>query len=209
MKKRIFLRYLLATLILVIIGWAALTIYVEIAGPSKQWRLQGENAKNTALVVFDPDPFYNLDEQICISFGEALKESGFNVYVATVVGAEQFKSSEFDVIIYCANTYNWRPDWSITSFIKDNKKFLTDKNCVAITLGAGSTETSQKYFEEVIENNGGKLIASYSLWLWRPNDETKMEQPNVDVAVDMAHTWGKQIAQKIKKQYVYTWRRRS
>lgn len=197
-KKRNFFRYLQVTSILIAIGWTAMTFYVEATGPAKRWRLESTNGKNSALVVFDPDPFYNLDEQICISFGKSLKESGFDVDVATVAAAEQFKLNEFDVIIYCANTYNWRPDWSITSFIEDNKEFITDKNCVAITLGAGSTEASQKYFEEVIKDNGGKLIASYSLWLWRPNDETKIEQPNVDVAIDMAQTWGKQIVQKIK-----------
>jgi hypothetical protein len=167
MKKKIIFRYLLATVILVIIGWTALTIYVETAGPSRQWTLQSENAKRNAIVVFDPDPFYNLDEQICISFGKALSENGFKVKVATVAAAGQFKSTEFDVIVYCANTYNWRPDWSITSYIDNSRELFTGKQCVAITLGAGSTESSQNHFEKVITNAGGKLIDSYSLWLWR------------------------------------------
>jgi hypothetical protein len=198
MKKKKLFRYFIATVILIIIGWAALTIYVETTGPSKQWSLETINGKNRALVVFDPDPFYNLDEQICISFGKALEESGIDVHVATVAAAAQFNLNEFDVIIFCANTYNWRPDWSITSFIGDHKESLADKNTVAITLGAGSTEASKKHLEKVITNTGGNLIASYALWLWPPNDETKMEQPNVEVAMNMAHSSGKQIAQKIK-----------
>ena len=197
MKNKIIFRSLLATVIIVSIGWTTLTVYVETAGPSKQWTFQSENAKRNAIVVFDPDPFYNLDEQVCMSFGKALSENGFRVQVATVAAAEQFKSSEFDLIVYCANTYNWRPDWSITSYIHNSEKIHSGKKCVAITLGAGSTGSSQKHFEEVITNAGGKLIGSYSLWLWRPNDESKMENPNVEVAVAMAYDWGKQVA-KIK-----------
>jgi hypothetical protein len=197
MKRKI-IRYLLATAILVIVGWTALTIYVETAGPSREWILQSESSTRNAIVVFDPDPFYNLDEQICISFGKALSENGFKVQVATVAAAKQFKSTEIDVIVYCANTYNWRPDWAITNYIHNSEELYTGKKCVAVTLGAGSTESSQKHFEQVITNAGGKLIGSYSLWLWRPNDETKMESPNVEVAVAMAYDWGKQVANKIK-----------
>jgi hypothetical protein len=197
MKKRIFLRYVIATFILISIGWSVLTIYVEIAGSSKHWTLGNASAEKTALVVFDPDPFYNLDEQICMSFGKSLSEEGVKVLVATVAAADQFKSTDFDVVVYCANSYNWRPDWAITGYVEGGRE-LRGKKCVAITLGAGSTEASQRHFENKIANAGGTLIGSYSLWLWRPNDETKMEKPNVDMAISMAHDWGKQIATKIK-----------
>jgi hypothetical protein len=197
-NKRRIVKYLIIALLFIIVGWTALTIYVESTGPSKQWRFGNENDNKKALLIFDPDPFYNLDEQICISIGKALADSSFDVQVATVAAADQFKSEQFDVIVYCANTYNWRPDWSIKSFIENNKEFIAEKNSVAITLGAGSTEASQKHLEELIENSNGKLIGSYSVWLWRPNDETKIEESNVDVAVSMAQSWGKQIAQKVK-----------
>jgi hypothetical protein len=198
MKKKIFIRYLIATIVLVIIGWTALTIYVEKTGPSRQWTLESENGQSTALVVFDPDPFYNLDEQVCLSFGKALAENGINVQIATVAAAEQLKSKKFDVIIYYTNTYNWRPDWAVANYIEDCNNTSQHISSVAITLGAGSTEASQKHLETVITASGGKLIGSYSLWLWRPNDEKKMKEPNVEVAVGMAYDWGKQIAKQIK-----------
>lgn len=198
MKKKLVLRYLVAALILVVVGWTALTIYVETTGPSKQWAFESGNAKKTALVIFDPDPFYNLDEQVCKSFGKALAESEINAQVATVAAAEQFKSKEFDVIIYCANTYNWRPDWAVISYIEDHGVSFQNSSIVGITLGAGSTEASKEHLEKIIINSGGKLVGSYSLWLRRPNDETRIKEPNVEVAVAMAHDWGKQIAEKIK-----------
>jgi hypothetical protein len=197
LKRKSISRYLVASLILVIIGWSGLTMYVETIGPSKYWTFESVSANKNALIIFDPDPFYNLDEQVCIAFGKAVAENGINAQIATVAAAEQFKSKEFDMIIYCANTYNWRPDWAITNFIEDNRNSFKNISTVGITLGAGSTESSQKHLEKIIINNGGKLIGSYSLWLWRPNDETSKE-PNVKLAVALAHGWGKEIADKIK-----------
>jgi hypothetical protein len=197
MKKRKIVRYLITTLITIALGWTALTIYVERTGPAKQWILGDPDGKKV-LIVYDPDPFYNLDEQICKSFGKALAEHELNVKVATVAAADSIEQTSYDVLIYCANTYNWRPDWSITQYIARHQSQHSGKPIVAITLGAGSTEASRKFFEKTIADSGGKLIESYSLWLWRPNDKKKLEEPNVEVAVSIAYDWGKQIAQKIK-----------
>jgi hypothetical protein len=198
MKKRSLLRYLVAALTLVIIGWTALTIYVQITGPSKQWTFESPGAKKTALIIFDPDPFYNLDEQVCISLAKALAENKINAHVATVAAAEQLRSKHFDVVIYCANTYNWRPDWAVATFIESSNNNFQNTSAVGITLGAGSTEASQKHLEKIISKGAAKLIASYSLWLWRPNDKKKIDEPNVEVAIVMAHDWGKQIVERIK-----------
>jgi len=116
------------------IGWTALTLYVEKKGPAKQWTF-GDDHEKTALIVYDPDPFYNLDEQVCFAFGEALAKDRMKVTVATVAAAEEFETESYDILVYCANTYNWRPDWAITNFIKEHK--VKQKTpVVAITLGA-------------------------------------------------------------------------
>ncbi len=188
----------MSTIVIVLAGWFCLTLYVEQKGPAKQWKL-GSATGRKALITYDPDPFYNLDEQVCLSFGKALAEQKMNVTIATVAMAETMQADTFAVRIYCANTYNWRPDWSITSFVRHSLTGRSDVTSAAITLGAGSTEASQNSFENVIVNAGGKLEASYSLWLWRPNDEKKMQEPNVEIAVAMAHDWGNELAEKIKR----------
>lgn len=195
MKKKRLIRYLLWTIAIIAVAWAALTLYVEGKGPSKVWDI-GSKADAKALIIFDPDPFYNLDEQVCLSLANGLNEFGISSTVATVTRAEKIELNNYSVIVYCANTYNWRPDWAIVDFIENEKS--KPEHIAVVTLGAGSTEASQHHLEKIIINSGGDLIGSYSLWLWRPNDESKMKQPNVDVAVEMARTWGKQIAQKIK-----------
>ena len=197
MKKK-FIKYLVATGIFFGLSWVVLTLYVEQEGPPKLWLL-GDASQKNALIVFDADPFYNLDEQVCMSFGEALATQNFRVTIATVATADSISTSRYDLVVYCANTYNWRPDWAVTSFIEDHSPSGNNVPTVAITLGAGSTEASQRNLEHAIASTGAKLINSYSLWLWRPNDERKMETPNVDIAVDMAHEWGLDVAAAIYK----------
>lgn len=196
MKRKLLSRYLLSTLVIISLGWIALTFYVERTGPSKEWVL-GKESERQVLIVYDPDPFYNLDEKVCMAFAKAMTEHEINVRVASVAAAQRLNHQTFDALIYCANTYNWRPDWSITGYIEDHNISENSIPVVAITLGAGSTQSSQQYFEKTIINSGGKLMASYSLWLWRPNDETRMKEPNVEVAVTMAYDWGKQIAERL------------
>jgi hypothetical protein len=197
MKIKTILRYSIATLVLLAMVWTALTVYVEQKGPAKQWTFGTDHGK-VALIVFDPDPFYNLDEQVCLAFGKVMSTHGVKVTVATVAAAEEFNDkARYDVVVYCANTYNWRPDWAITNYIEEYPAMNPEAAVVAITLGAGSTELSQRKLEETITNSSGTLMWSYSLWLWRPNDESKTDESNVDVAVIMARDWASQIANRL------------
>lgn len=179
---------------IVMITWTALTFYVEKKGPAKQWTL-GEYGRKRALIVFDPDPFYNLDEQVSLSLANGLADTGMHVTVSTVTASEVTSTNQFDLVVYCANTYNWRPDWAVTDLIEQTS--LGNKAVVAITLGAGSTAASQRHLEQTILKAGGKVIASYALWLWKPNDERKLNQSNIEVANAMAKDWAYDIAKKL------------
>jgi hypothetical protein len=194
MKK--FLRVVTFTVIIISIIWTLLTLWVESKGPARSWELGDKSSLKTALIVYDPDPFYNLDEQISKKFGEALAHHGMHVTVATVAAAGKLNVQTYDLYVLCANTYNWRPDWALTNFAED-ELMLKNKSTVAITLGSGSTEESQQALEELIVEKNGDLIGSRSLWLMRPNDESRMEESNVAVSVSMAYTWGEEIANKL------------
>jgi hypothetical protein len=195
MKK--FLKVLAFTVIIFSIIWTFLTIWVEGKGPAKSWELGSKSSLKTALIIYDPDPFYNLDEQISRKFGQALADHGMHVHVASVAAAGKLNAqTTYDLYVLCANTYNWRPDWALTNFIENEMK-LKDKSVVAITLGSGSTEESQQVLEEIIRQKNGHLIGSRSLWLMRPNDESRMEESNVAVSLSMAYTWGEEMANKL------------
>lgn len=176
-------------------AWTALTIWAERTGPKRSWQLGSQTAKKRALVVYDPDPIYNLDEQVSRSFGQALADGGMRVTVASVAAADMDADQPIDLYVFCANTYNWRPDWAVSNFIREQVN-LVGKSVVAITLGGGSTETSRKALETLIQDKKANLLDSRSLWLLRPNDESRMQESNITVTVSMAYAWGEEIAKR-------------
>ncbi len=179
----------------ILLVWAFLSIFVEQKGQmfSKSF---GDFHARTALVVYDPDPFYNLDEQICLSIAKGLSENDWDVKVVSVAAANNIENESFDLYVFCANTYNWAPDKALSNYIKKHDK-LENKNVLAITLGAGSTLRSQRLLEDIIRKKGSNLIDSKSYWLLKPNDENRISESNVAVAVEMARELGRNIGKRI------------
>ena len=172
--------------------WVGLTLWVEMDGPAKSWQVGEEQWTRSALLVYDPDPIYDLDRQVCQAFAEGLAEQGIRSTVATVAAAEDIELARPDLFVLCANTYNWRPDRSIVHYVERTAS-LKGASVVALTLGSGSTEAAQRAFEERIRAVGARIIASRSSWLMRPNDEARMEEDNVAVAIDMTRRWAAEL----------------
>ncbi|MCJ7466358.1 MAG: hypothetical protein MUO53_06650 [Maribacter sp.] len=175
----------------IMVIWGILTLVAQREGAPKFWMLGDITSAQKALIVYNPDLFYNLDEQVCTSFAKGLGKEGWHSRVATVAAASALKIEDFDLLVFCANTYNWSPDWPTSRFIKGLD--LEKKPVVAITLGSGSTNTSQEHLENLITDTGGHLIGSKSYWLMRPNDETRTNASNVKIAIEKAEIFGEQI----------------
>ncbi len=191
------------TNILVILGstlivWIVLTVVVGKKGPEKVAVIGMPNAGHKALIVYDPDPIYNLDEKISKSFAEGLSEKGWVSKVVTVAAAKNFEKEFFDLYVFCANTYNWAPDRAIRNHIKNND-YLQGEHVVAITLGSGSTKRSQRLLEDLIKQKDAILIDSRTFWLMKPNTESKTKRSNSKIAVEKANNFGKEVAERIKK----------
>jgi hypothetical protein len=176
-------------------AWTFLTIWAERVGPKRSWELGSQTAKKRALIIYDPDPIYNLDEQVSRSFGQALADQGMHVTISSVAAASEAANQSIDLYVFCANTYNWRPDWAVSNFIEQQPN-LAGKSVVAITLGSGSTADSQNALETLIRDKKANLLDSRSLWLLKPNDEARMQESNVSVTVSMAYSWGQEIAKR-------------
>ena len=186
------------TLLAVCCGWGILTWIVEKKGPMKGWDFGDSNIYGQALIVYDPDPFYNFDEQVCLSVAEVFTENGMKVKVVSVAAAGEHDLKTFDVLVFCANTYNWSPDWAIQDFIKGQKS-LHGKPVMAITLGAGSTASSKKKLEHLISSKDGTILGSGTFWLMRPNDEARMNESNVRVALSMVRNWSESLVYEYRK----------
>lgn len=185
--------------ILVIIGgiaiiWGLLTLIAEKAGTKKSFVVGDTNDVQRALIIYDPDPFYNLDEQVCSSFAKGMAEMGWKSQVATVSSLKNMDTVHFNLYVFCANTYNWAPDWAVSNYVKNNKN-LKGKNVATITLGSGSTERAKRILEDMVRQKQANLIDSRTFWLLRPNDESRSKESNVQVALEMAKDYGKQVAQ--------------
>lgn len=175
--------------------WTLLTVWAERIGPKRSWTLGNRAATKRALIIYDPDPFYDLDEQVSRSFGQALADGGMHVTIASVAAADLYVRQPMDLYVFCANTYNFRPDWAVGDFIKKQPN-LAGKSVVAITIGSGSTEASQKALETLVQSKKADLLDSHSLWLLKPNDESHGTESNVAVAVSMAYAWGEKLAKQ-------------
>jgi hypothetical protein len=197
-KRRLFVKSLVVTVCIIAVSWLILTLWVERQGPAKTWHVSNETATKKVLVVFDPDPIYNLDEQVCLSLGKGLAQGEMDVTIETVAAVNPAKLQAFDAYVFCANTYNWAPDWAIANFIQ-SKNFLKSKPAIAITVGSGTTRQAQRALEQIIVDRGATLVASNTWWLMRPNDEEHPEADNVDVAVSQAYKIGMEVSGELKK----------
>lgn len=186
------LRNILKVVLAIVLVWTGLTLYVQYSGKEfiKEFRASPSSA--TALIVFNPDPIYNLDEQVCTSFAQGLKEQHISSTLATVTSAKAFLRTEYDLYVFCVNTYNWTPDWRLTNFIKSHPG-LDQEKVVALTVGAGATMRAQRKLEWHLTDRGAHLLGSEMYWLLKPNDESRMKEKNTKIAAEKAYDFGKEI----------------
>ncbi len=175
--------------------WLLLTLWVQQSRPAISWSSRPEAFVGRALILYNPDPIYNFYVQLAQAFSEGLKETG---WASTATAYETLRDSllpPFDFYVIIANTYNWAPDWPTRHFI-ENTPWLEGKSVVAITLGSGATGRSQRLLEELLKSRQVELRASRTFWLLRPNDESRLQEPNVKVAQGMVRTWAGSLAQE-------------
>ncbi len=139
------------------IVWTMLTFYVQREGPEAMSSI-GESVNNPkALIVYDPDPFYDLDEQVCTSFALGLAEEGWSSKVVSVASTKDLGKETYDLYVFCANTYNWAPDRSVSNYIKDHQNLKEKKN---------SGHYPWKWFYRTVKTYSGRV------------DQTKRSKPH-------------------------------
>ena len=185
-------RLFIAGIVIALI-WLGLTIYVQLPNGEYQETFGSENAPQHALILYDADPFYNFDQQISTAFAEGLAEQAWQATVSTIKSIREHEHADYDLYVFCANTYNWEPDWTMSHYLRTEID-LNNRAVVAITVGAGSTARAQRSLDYKIEKAGGLLVDSRTFWLARSNGENEQSKSNMEVARDQCRSWARSIA---------------
>lgn len=180
---------------ILLLSWITISCWVECEGKAFKLIMNGDPGFPEATIIFDPDPIYDLDKQLCLEFGKTLEAKGWKVNILTVAQTRLEPEIQGNYWLICSNTYNWWPDWSITRFIRTRMK--VGQSVIALTLGSGSTANSKRILEEKLLNAGAHITDSKSLWLLRPNDEQRLKENNVAVAKSMVNQWAGKLADSL------------
>ncbi|MET6989937.1 hypothetical protein [Sediminicola arcticus] len=183
----------------ILLLWGLLTFLSQQKRGEKTFSFGPISSNQKALIIYNPDLFYDLDEQVCTSFAKGLIEKGWAAKVVTIAAAERLNEEPVDLYVFCANTYNWAPDWPTSRFIKRQNN-LENKNVIAITLGSGSTNRAQRLLEHKLTQKKVHLLDSQIFWLMRPNEEPSTDKTNVGVAVENAYALEKKTAKRLSHE---------
>jgi len=170
---------------IVLVIWLMLTLWVQYSGEPSTLTFGPAESATKALIIYNPDPIYNLDQQVCTSYAEGLAAQGISVQLITVEHSYDIDTT-FDLYVFCTNTYNFAPDWRVIESIQSITSLKGSKT-VAITLGAGTTNAAKRSIEKSIFDAKAKLIDSFELWLLKPNDDNRLDESNSLVAKEIAY----------------------
>lgn len=181
--------------IIILLLWLALTVFVQFKGTGDKKVFQGvESSYINALIIYNPDPIYNFDLQVCENFAKGLLENKIDATIITIKH-NPLKIRDYDLIVFCANTYNFAPDWGIQEVIKNQN--LKNKYVANISLGAGATANSEKKLNNLVLEKGAILLGSHSFWLSKPNDLNIKDKNNIEIAKDHAKKWATDISNEL------------
>ena len=173
--------------LLLLAGVTTVSILVQMEADYALQALGGEG-KAKALVLFHPSRDAHFSDDLSMAFAEGLKAAGFAVELATLTRKTPGDPTGYALIGIVTNTYYWTPDLPTLRYLK--RANLHGIAVVGVVGGAGSTGRSQRILDEALQRTGAQVIATRSFWLWRPNDENRMGEPNRDVALQLAKQLG-------------------
>jgi hypothetical protein len=69
-----FWNWMFRFLLVIAVLWIILTLWAESQGPKRFQKIGTDNNGLKAVIIYDPDPFYNLDQQVCEAFAKVLAD---------------------------------------------------------------------------------------------------------------------------------------
>lgn len=172
-----------AVAIVVVALWVALSVVVELDGRAMEETLN-EGTNGRALVLFHPSLDARFADDLSLAVAEGFQSAGFTVRRATLTSQVADRPQGLAIVAVVSNTYYWTPDLPTLRYLR--RAHLDATEVIGLIGGAGSTGRSERVLNEALRRAGGQHVETRSFWLARPNDETRPDVSNREVALDRA-----------------------
>lgn len=175
-----------------LIGAAMLTVYVE---REAEFQLEplGGSGKARALVLFHPSRDAHFSDELSMSVAAGFKAAGFSVDRATMTRDTPAAPEGYSLVAVVSNTYWWTPDRPTIQYLGRAK--FNGVRTIGLIGGGGATARSQRLLGQALRSAGADVRQTRSFWILRPNDESRMQEPNRAVALQMARQFAVESAQ--------------
>jgi hypothetical protein len=170
-----------------LLGAAVVTVVVERESRYTSESLGGAGPRR-ALILYHPSRDAHFSEEISAALAEGFKSAGLRVDRATLTRETPSSPAGYDVIAVVSNTFWSMPDLPTLRYLKRAR--WEGVLVVGLICGSGSTDQSERILAERLRLTGARLLGTHSYWIMRPNDESRMQEPNRQVARDLARQFG-------------------
>jgi hypothetical protein len=151
-----------------------------------------ESSGPMALILYHPSRDTHFSDDLSLALADGLNQGGVHVDRATMSPSTPDKLHAYKLIAVVSNTYYWTPDIPTLWYLR--RAQFQPNALIGLIGGFGATERAQSIFEESLRQTGGTLIGTRSFSLIRPNDESRLAEPNRQVALDLARQFGRDTA---------------
>lgn len=188
-------RLAVGLLFVLAVVWAIISVIVEVEGEYRFETLKGGAGKGRALVLFHPSRDAHFSDDLSLAFSEGLMAVGFDVDRATLTSETPARPEGYAIVAVVSNTYYWTPDLPTLRYLRRAR--LQGIAAVGLIGGAGSTGRSQRVLDMALRSTGATVMQTRSFWLWLPNDETRMQEANREVALSLARQFGTESGERV------------
>lgn len=177
---------------------AAVTLWVEWPAAPRRETLypgRGTGAAERALVLYHPSRDAGFADALSLAVAAGIAASGMAVDRATMTDDLPGDAGGAALVVVVSNTFWFRPDWPTGRYLARAR--WPGQPVLGLIGGAGSTEAAARRLHDGLAATGAEVIDVRQFWRARPNDETRMNEDNVAVALAMAQTLGETTARAI------------
>jgi hypothetical protein len=169
-------------------GALAVTVWVQRESGYRVDHLS-DGGGMRALVLYHPSRDAAFSDDLSLAVAEGLAAAGLAVDRATLTSLTPERPGGYAIVAVVSNTYYWAPDRPTLRYLRRAR--LEGTPVLGIIGGAGSTRRSERLLEAALEGAGATVLGTRSYWLLRPNDDTRTDESNRDVALELARQFAR------------------